>query len=275
MIYDTALKLEETAKQIRKDILEMTYKSGVNGGHIGGAFSSVEILTVLYGRVMNIFPSTVKNENRDRFILSKGHIAIGHYAALYEFGFISREEMLSFEEANTLFPTHEIMNIEKGIEVSSGSLGYGLSLATGIALSGKMKRKDYHTFVLMGDGECNEGTVWEAAMAAAKYGLSNLVAIVDINGQSLDGFTTEIMPINDMEKVWDGFGWNVIVVDNGNNIADILKAFESRSSVKPNVLLAKTVKGKGVSYIEGKVGWHHARINSEQYELFLSEVENV
>ncbi len=266
-------KLTIIAKGIRRKVLEMTYRSGVNGGHLGGAFSSAEILAVLYGSVMNISPNTVTSDNRDRFILSKGHTAIGHYAVLAECGFITEEEMFLFEKPDTLFPTHEMVNIEKGIEVSSGSLGYGLSIAVGIALNGKRKEKKYKTYVLMGDGECNEGTVWEAAMAGARFGLNNLVAIVDVNGQSLDGYTSNIMPVKNIEKVWEGFGWNVISIKDGNDIYELLKGFGSLSLDEPNVIIAHTVKAKGIPSIEGKEGWHHARLNDEIYESLKDELE--
>lgn len=267
-------KITNIANGIRKDVLEMTYKSGVNGGHLGGAFSSAEILAVLYGDILKLSPETTTSDFRDRFVLSKGHTAIGHYAALAECGYITKEDLLTFEEPDSVFPTHEMMNIDKGIEISSGSLGYGLSVAVGIALSAKKREQKFKTYVLIGDGECNEGTIWEAAMAAAKYRLNNIVAIVDLNGQSLDGFTSDTMPVYDMEKVWAGFGWNVLSIKNGNDILELIDAFDKLSTDKPNVLVAHTVKAKGIPSIEGKVGWHHARLNEEQYEAFKREMEN-
>lgn len=266
-------RILEIAQAIRCDVLEMTYRSGVNGGHLGGAFSSAEILATLYGHIMNISAENIQDDERDRFILSKGHSAIGHYAVLHECGFISKDEMYTFELPDTAFPTHEIMNITKGIEISSGSLGYGLSIAVGIALNGKRRRKRYKTYVLMGDGECNEGTVWEAAMAASKFQLSNVIAVVDVNGQSLDGYIEGTMPIQDMKKVWNGFGWNVIDIEDGNNILELERGFNGISNEKPNVVLAHTVKGKGIPSIEGTVGWHHARLNKEQYESFKNILE--
>lgn len=269
---NTVKDLEELARKIRLNVLKMTYKSGVNGGHLGGAFSSAEILAALYGKILNVTPENVRNENRDRFILSKGHVSLGHYAVLAECGFITREEMLSFEEPGTEFSTHELRNLNKGIEISSGSLGYGLSISTGIALSAKIQQKSFKTFVLMGDGECNEGCIWEAAMTASKYKLDNLVAIIDYNEQSLDGFTSDTMPIYDIAKVWEGFGWNVINIQDGNNIVELINAFNNIKSSSPNALIAHTKKAKGLPSIEGKVGWHHARLNTEQYEAFLKEL---
>ena len=265
-------ELKNIAKRIRKDVLEMTFRAGANGGHLGGAFSCADILAVLYGGVMNLSPSSTNDVNRDRFILSKGHCAIGHYAALKETGFISEEELLSFEQPESSFPTHETMNQSRGIEISGGSLGYGLSIGVGLALNAKRKALNYKVYVLMGDGECNEGTIWEAAMSAARFNLVNLAAIVDVNKQSLDGYTSDIMPIHDMKKVWEGFGWHVIEVD-GNNIAELIKGFNDLSSNNPNVLIAHTIKCKGLPSIEGQVGWHHARITQEQFDAFSKELE--
>lgn len=272
---DKTERISTIAKGIRRNVLEMTYRSGVNGGHLGGAFSCAEILATLYGEILNISPEKVSDEGRDRFILSKGHTAIGHYAALAECGFITKEEMLTFEMPDTSFPTHEVMNVEKGIEISSGSLGYGLSIGVGIALSGKIRNKKFKTYVLLGDGECNEGTVWEAAMAGARYRLGNLIAIIDVNGQSLDGYTSNIMPVFDFETTWKGFGWNVISIKDGNSIPELMDAFTKLSVDKPNAIIAHTIKAKGISSIEGTVGWHHARLTADQYEEFKKEMETV
>lgn len=266
------MEIKRIAKNVRRNVLDMTFQSGTNGGHIGGAFSSADILAVLYGRILNISPETVMDENRDRFLLSKGHTAIGHYAVLAECGFISHEEMMSFEKPSSRFSTHEMMDLEKGIEISGGSLGYGLSIGVGIALNAKKSKKSYKTYVLIGDGECNEGTVWESAMAASRFHLDNLIAIVDANGQSLDGYTSDIMPVDNFEKVWEGFGWNVIAVD-GNNLEDLLNAFSSLSDKKPNAVIARTVKCRGIPSIEGQVGWHHARISEEDYNALKEELE--
>lgn len=271
---DEIVLLKQLAYNIRKNVLDMTFNSGANGGHLGGAFSCADILAVLYGKIMNVSPATVLSKERDRFILSKGHCSIAHYAVLKECGYLSQAEMEEFETFSTQYSTHEIINQTKGIEISSGSLGYGLSIGIGIALNAKRNNYSYNTFVLLGDGECNEGTVWESVMAAARFKLNNLVAIVDVNGQSLDGFTNNIMPINSFEQVWVGFGWNVISVD-GNNIVELLNAFSKLSVDKPNVLIAKTTKGKGLKSIEGNVGWHHVRLSEEQYNSFKKELEGV
>ena len=265
-------RVKELALKIRKDILLMTYQAGINGGHLGGALSSADILAVLYSSVMNISPQKTNSLLRDRFILSKGHVALAHYAVLAECGFISREEMLTFETPGSEFSTHEEMNVSKGIEVSGGSLGYGLSIGVGSALAAKRSGLDFRTYVLIGDGECNEGTVWEAAMAAAKYRLDSLTAVVDVNGQQLDGYTDDVMPVSDIAQVFRGFGFHVVETD-GNSVGALMEAFNNRCTGRPSAVIAHTVKGKGVHEIEGKTGWHHAHITQEQYERFLHELE--
>lgn len=264
--------IQNLAWRIRRNVLDMTFLGGVEGGHLGGAFSSAEILAVLYGAVMNIDPNNPADPNRDRFILSKGHISIAHYAVLKECGFLSQEDLDSFEKNGSPYSTHELQDTKHGIEITSGSLGYGLSIGVGIALSARNKKQDYKTYVLLGDGECNEGCVWEAAMAAAKYKLKNLIAIVDKNGQQLDGYTSDIMPIHNISKVFEGFGWNVLTID-GHNIESIQTALHNKSDDKPTVIIAETIKSKGLPSIEGKPGWHHARITEEQYQIFKEELE--
>lgn len=265
-------KIQELAWKIRNDVLAMTFHAGVEGGHIGGAFSSAEILATLYGSEMNIDPKNPANPDRDRFILSKGHISLAHYAVLKECGFLSQKDLDSFENNGSLFSTHELEDLDHGIEITSGSLGYGLSIGIGIALSAKKNKQNYRVFVLLGDGECNEGSVWEAAMAAARYRLDNIIAIVDKNGQQLDGFTNDIMPIHDIEMVFKGFGWHTAVI-NGHDIEAIQKAVKEKVMEKPMVIIAETVKSKGLSEIEGKTGWHHARITEEQYMKFMQSLE--
>lgn len=264
--------IKELAWKIRNDVLDMTFHGGVEGGHIGGAYSAADILAVLYGSEMNVDPNDPTNPDRDRFILSKGHVSLAHYAVLKECGFLSQEDIDSFEDNGSAFSTHELEDIEHGIEFTSGSLGYGLSLGIGTALSGKMKGKDYKTFVLLGDGECNEGSVWEAAMAAVRYKLDKLIVIVDKNGQQLDGYTSEVMPVHDIEKVFQGFGWNTLVI-NGHDVEEIQQAVQKRIEGIPMVIIAETIKSKGLPSIEGKTGWHHARITEEQYTEFKKELE--
>lgn len=264
-------KIQALCRAVREDILKMTVQAGASGGHIGGALSSVEVLAVLYEAVLNNSPDMVQCCDRDRFILSKGHIALAHYAVLAEKGYISREDMFSFEQKDGFFATHERMCLEKGIEISNGSLGYGLSIGVGCALAGKLKHQTYRVYVLLGDGECNEGSVWEAVMAAKQYNLDNLTAIIDINEQSLDGYTKDIMPIEDFERVFHGYGWNVVSID-GNDIHQVYTGLASVGQNKPTVVLAHTKKAKGLASIEGLVGWHHARLDEIQYEQFMNEL---
>lgn len=265
-------RLQELADAIRRDILAMTLHSGGNGGHIGGALSSAEILAVLYGEVLNVDPEEPTAPERDRFLLSKGHVALGLYAVLAECGFITREEMMSFEASGGDFPTHVVMNPAKGIEISSGSLGWGLSIGVGCALAAKRRGESHRVFVLLGDGECNEGTVWEAAMSASRFALDNLTAIVDMNGQQADGYTRDIMPVHDMAAVFRGFGFAVTEVD-GNDIGQLLDALRAPVEGQPKAIIAHTLKGKGVGAIEGKPGWHHAVLTQEQYDAFIRDME--
>ncbi|MCR4818298.1 MAG: transketolase [Fretibacterium sp.] len=272
MMLKDAAEIRELAKRIRTDILEMTYGAGANGGHLGGGLSCADILALLYGKVLNVSPESPLMPSRDRFLLSKGHVALAHYAALAEVGFITRDEMMSFETSGGQFPTHEVMNPSKGIETSSGSLGYGLSIGVGIALNAKRKGEQYRTYVLLGDGECNEGTVWEAAMSASRFHLDNLTAIVDVNEQSLDGYTKDIMPVHDIGRVFGGLGFQVRDSD-GHDVEQLYKALSSLSGDSPTAVIAHTRKGKGIRSIEGRTGWHHARLTQEQYEAFRAELE--
>ena len=267
-------QIKELARCIRRDVLTMTYSAGVNGGHIGGALSSADILAVLYGNVLKISPETISDINRDRFILSKGHISIALYAALAECGFIEKEKLLTYEIDGSHLQTHSDMNLNCGIEVSSGSLGYGLPIGVGCALAAKMDGRSYKTYVLLGDGECNEGTIWEAAMAASKCGLNNLIAIVDMNNQQLDGYTSDVMPVHDLPQAFHSMGFRVIEID-GNDVEQLLSALEPEVDERPTAIISHTVKGKGIQSIEGKVGWHHARLTKEQYEQFSSELEAI
>lgn len=268
----TVGQIKALASAVRRDILDMTKEAGVNGGHIGGALSSADILSVLYGGVLNISPETSLDPSRDRFFLSKGHISLGHYAVLAECGFLQKDELLQFEKSGSKLSTHSVMDMSKGIEISSGSLGYGLSIGVGSALAAKINHSDYKVFVLLGDGECNEGTVWEAAMAAARFELDNLTAIVDVNEQQLDGFTAEIMPVVDIVKAFQGFGFHVIEAD-GNDVEQLLDALNSPSNSRPKAIIAHTLKSKGVKSIEGMSGWHHVSLTNEQYERFVEELE--
>lgn len=265
-------KIRSAALRMRINMLKMTFHAGANGGHLGGGFSCAEILASLFLHVLKHNPTCPAEPGRDRFFLSKGHASLAYYAALCECGYVSSEDLMTFEDSGGDFPTHLVMNICKGIEFSSGSLGWGLSFGLGCSLAGQMKKQTYHTYVLLGDGECNEGCVWEAFMAAAKFRADGLTAVIDANCQQLDGFTSSVMPIYNFGKVLEGLGWSVVPID-GHEIECIIAALETRCQNKPTAVIANTVKGKGVSFMEGKEGWHHVRLSEEQYNAALSELE--
>lgn len=268
-----AARIAERAGSMRRDIIELAFRAGANGAHLGPGLSIVEITATLFCGTMRIRPGDPKWEDRDRFILSKGHGSLGYYTAMAEAGVISREDLFTFEANGGAFPGQPSKNEEKGIEFSSGSLGLGLSLGIGVALSARRKGKDFKTYVLMGDGECNEGTVWEAAMAASHFKLSNLVAIVDRNGIQSDGLSKSILDMDDFAAKWRSFGWVVAEVD-GHDVEALLEAFlgTNRPTDRPFAVIARTVKGKGVSFMEGNNEWHHNRLTAEQLEAALKEL---
>ncbi len=262
------------SKKIRKNILDVAFKGGAERSHIGGALSSADIVSCLYKEIMTFNKSNPLDINRDRFILSKGHACLVLYSALYEIGMLSKEEFFSFEKEGSILLGHPVINKDVGIEFSNGSLGMGLSLGVGVALSGKIRKKNFITYVLIGDGECNEGSIWEAAMSGYKYKLNNLVAIIDKNGLQQTGKTKEIMDMNSLEDKWKSFGWNVILAD-GHNINELLIALNKEKkleSKKPTAIVANTTKGKGISFIEDDNAWHHNLLTKNQYETAISEL---
>jgi len=268
---ETIQNLEAMARRMRRCALRLALSAGNNGAHVGSGLSIIEIMAVLYGGILRIDPKNPAWDGRDRFILSKGHGTLGYYPALMEAGLITREELASFEKNGGILPGQPVMNLEKGIEYSSGTLGHGLSVGIGLALAGKRRGSPHRVFVLMGDGECNEGSVWEACMAARHYRLNNLVAIVDANEMQSDGARCDIMAA-DYEAMWRAFGWDVRVVD-GHNVKDLFETLgmENRTD-SPRVIIARTVKGKGVSFIENKAEWHHNRLTREQYDAAMREL---
>lgn len=243
-------------------------------GHIGGSLSAMDILTVLYFETMKVNPADAKNANRDRFVLSKGHCTPALYPVLALRGYFPVEDLKMFRSIEGHMSGHAEMHHIKGVDMSTGSLGQGLSAAVGMALAGKIDNKDYHVYALMGDGEIAEGQIWEASMAAAKYKLDNLCGVVDVNGLQIDGATKDVMPSEPLDKKWESFGWNVIKVD-GHDYAALAVAFEEAKKVKgkPTMILAKTVKGKGVSFMENQAGWHGKAPNDELYEQGKTELE--
>ena len=268
------LEIQDMAKRMRKKVLDMALTAGASSSHFGGGLSIVDITATLYGAIMKLDPKNPKWENRDRFILSKGHGVLGYYTALSEIGYISEKDLKTFEKDGTYLFGHPVMNRSKGIEFSNGSLGMGLSLGIGVALAGKRKNIDYKVYVLMGDGECNEGSVWEAAMAGPHYKLDNLVAILDKNNLQQTGTNSEIMSVGNLASKWKSFGWQVFEID-GHNVPEIYETFLSVKDQKgPVAIVANTIKGKGFSFSENNNTWHHAPLSSSQYKTALDELIN-
>ena len=267
-------KIQDMANRMRKKALDMALNAGAGSSHFGGGLSIVDITATLYGAIMKLDPQNPEWENRDRFILSKGHGVLGYYTALSEVGYISELELKTFEKDGTFLFGHPVKNRSKGIEFSNGSLGMGLSLGIGVALAGKRISRDYKVYVLMGDGECNEGSVWEAAMAGAHYNLDNLVAILDKNNLQQTGTNSEIMSVGNLASKWESFGWQVFEID-GHNVPEIYDTFLSTKNQNgPVAIVANTVKGKGFSFSENNNAWHHAPLSSSQYEAALEELKN-
>ncbi len=270
-IMDDSVRFEEIAKQIRFDSLRLTLKTGKMGAHIGGALSMAEIMSVLYMGIVRIDPKNPVDENRDRVILSKGHGALAFYSALNNAGLIKANELDTFKSNEGCVFAHPSMNPAMGIEFSGGSLGQGLSLGVGTCLGlARKNNRDSRVFVILGDGECNEGSVWEAAEAAAHYKLSNLTVIVDRNSLQYDGPTNEIMNDEPFEDKWRAFGWDAETVD-GHDVGTIYSSL-SKKHEKPNAVIALTVKGKGVSFMENNPVWHNHSLTEDQYKQALCEI---
>ena len=264
-------ELRNIATTIRKDIVTMLTESA--SGHPGGSLSAADILTTLYFNEMNIDPKNEKDSNRDRFVLSKGHAAPVLYSTLARRGFFDVEELKTLRKFGSNLQGHPNMNDLPGIDMSTGSLGQGISAAVGMAIAGKLDNKEYRVYSLLGDGELEEGQVWEAAMSAAHYKLDNLTIFVDFNGLQIDGDITKVMNPSPIDKKFEAFGWNVITID-GHNFDEILGALEKARATEgmPTCIVAKTIKGKGVSFMENQAGWHGAAPNKEQCEQALSEL---
>jgi transketolase len=262
--------LEKRAVEIRKRTVEIIFNA--SGGHIGGSLSSVDILTALYFGIMNIDPKNPNMKGRDRFIMSKGHSVEGYYSTLENRGFISTEMLDTYGQFNSPLTGHPTRKTP-GIELNSGALGHGLSVGVGLAIAAKRSGEPYRTFILMGDGEHGEGSIMEAAAAAGHYKLNNLVAIVDRNQLQISGPTEKVMAIDDLEAKYIACGWSVVHCD-GHNIGDLLKCFRNAEAQteKPTLVIAHTVKGKGVSFMEDKAVWHHKTPTDEQLKIAFSEL---
>ena len=265
-------KIERMSRRMRKNLLDMALAAGGSSSHFGAGLSIIEITATLYGAIMKYQRGNPYWSQRDRFILSKGHGALGYYAALAEAGFIPVQDLLTFEKTGSYLAGHPVINREKGIEFSNGSLGMGLSLGIGVVFAGKRKDVKYRVYVLMGDGECNEGSVWEAAMAASHFKLDNLTVIIDKNNFQLGGSTSEILSVGDLAAKWRSFGWDTAEV-NGHDVGGLYDVFNRPGMPgKPVAIVANTVKGKGVSFAENNNAWHHAVLTKAQHEAAIGEL---
>lgn len=268
----TVKELTLLAEKNRKRLVEVVYKA--KAGHIGGDLSCLNVMTALYFDVMkNLNSQEPKALERDRFVLSKGHCVEALYVTLEAKGFLKPEVLDTLGQFGSILSGHPTIEVP-GIEVNSGALGHGLSIGTGMAIAAKMDKKAWKTYVLMGDGEQGEGSIYEAAMAASKYHLDNLVAIIDRNHLQISGNTEDVMPIDSIRERWSAFGWDIITM-NGDDMEDILKTFHAidYTSQKPHLIISETTKGKGVSFMEGIAKWHHGVLNEEQCREAVAEIE--
>ena len=270
---DQIKNIKSFAFRVRKNILEMAVAAGAGSAHFGGALSIAEIVSTLFAYQMKIDKKNPKWEERDRFILSKGHACLAYYAALCEVGYISNNELKTFEKNDTNLLGHPVINRNLGIDFSNGSLGMGLSLGIGVAISSKKKKKNYNVYVIVGDGECNEGSIWEGAMAAPNFNLDNLYVIIDKNNFQQTGSNKEIMNVGNLKDKWSSFGWHTVELD-GHNIQELCDFFkESKKIDKPKAIIANTIKGKGFSFSENNNNWHHSILSKSIYEKAIKELK--
>ncbi len=263
-----------SANNVRKMALTAVYSA--KAGHPGGSLSVADILTYLYLEEMNVDPKNPKDENRDRFVLSKGHCTPALYGVLAEKGFFPKEDINTFRQIDSYLQGHPDLKGVPGVDMSTGSLGQGISAACGMAMAAKLDKKDYRVYTVLGDGECEEGQVWEAAMFAAHYNLDNLIAFVDFNGLQIDGKIEDVINPTPFDKKFEAFGWNVLTID-AHDFDEIKKALADAKKVtgKPSVIIAKSVKGKNVSFMENKAEWHGSAPNQEQYEQAIAELNEI
>lgn len=268
----TTAELKKTANEVRKGIIKSTHAA--KSGHPGGSLSAADVFTYLYFVELNVDPKNPKDENRDRFVLSKGHVAPGYYSTLAERGFFPKEDLLTLRHVGSYLQGHPDMKKIPGVDMSSGSLGQGISAAVGMALAAKLQNKDYRTYTLLGDGEIQEGQVWEAAMFAGSRKLDNLVVIVDNNGLQIDGPIDEVNSPYPIGAKFEAFNFNVVEID-GHDFDQIADAFKQAKECKgkPTAIIMKTIKGKGVSFMENQVSWHGSAPNEEQYNIAMEELE--
>lgn len=264
-------KLEYTAAKIRKRLLEVVYSA--KAGHIGGGLSSINMLTALYFHTLNVDPNNPRKENRDRFIMSKGHCVEALYCTLEARGFITPELLNTYGQYDSPLAGHPTVKTP-GVEVNTGALGHGLSIGVGLSIAAKMDKKDYKTFVLMGDGEQGEGSIYEAAMSASHYKLDNLVAIIDRNGLQISDKTENVMSLEPIAERWSAFGWEVIEV-NGDDISSIVEVLDNVNfnNNKPLLIISKTTKGRGISCMENILKWHHGVPTQDEYDKSMAELD--
>jgi transketolase len=264
-------KLKNFAKNIRKNIIFTAFKAGSKSAHIGGALSAADIIAVLYSGIMKIKKTKILDENRDRFILSKGHACLALYAALVEKKFLKKKDLETFESDGSNLLGHPIINKLSGIEFSTGSLGMGLSLGVGVALAAKKKQKNYKTYVVLGDGECNEGSIWESVLSASHFKLDNMTIIVDRNNFQQTGKNSSIMDLKNLKNKFKSFGCETVEID-GHDIKKIYKSLINKNLNKPKVIVANTIKGKGIKLFENDNNWHHSIITKSIYKNILKEL---
>jgi len=268
LVQDLKLK----AKLFRREILEMTFLAG--SGHPGGSMSAIDIITVLYYYVMRVDPNNPHWVDRDRFVLSKGHVCPALYTVLAEKGFFPKEALWTLRQPGSILQGHPDMRITPGVDMSTGSLGQGLSVACGMALAARLDNKDFLTYCMMGDGEIQEGNIWEGALFAAHYNLDNLIAILDKNKLQIAGFTEDIIALDPLIAKWEAFGWDVIELPDGNDIDQIIRAFDSLKSFtgKPKIIIANTIKGKGVSFMEDQPEYHGRALSASEMDRARKEL---
>ena len=267
---ETVDRLCAMAKRMRRMALDMTLSAGSKGAHVGGGFSCMEIMAVLYGEVLRLDPNNPLNPERDRFLSSKNHCTLAHFPALVEAGYLKEEELCTFSRDGSRLIGYPY-DPEIGLEYAGGSLGMAISVGIGQALAAQWKKQPQQVYVLMGDGELNEGSIWEAFMSAAQYRLGNLTAIIDRNHLSYDGNTEEIMGIDDLGAKLRAFNWHVVNC-NGHDVSDLLRAFHDKVDDRPTAIIAETVKGKGLPFAEGRPEWHQKAMTEEQYRQALAEM---
>jgi transketolase len=263
-------RLKSFAQRMRNRSLKMALDCDRNGSHLGAALSTIEIFAALYAKVLKYNANDPFDSNRDRLIVSKGHCVLAYYTALSQVGFLTESDLLSFEKNGAELHGHATRNVATGIEFSGGSLGMGFSYSVGVAIAGKSSNIPYHVYAIIGDGECNEGIIWEACMAASHYKLDNLTLIIDDNKLQYDGESAKVMNMGSLQTKFEAFGFHVLDI-NGHDVEQLVHALTERKPGMPIAVIANTIKGKGVSFMENKKEWHHSRLSPEQYEMAMSE----